>query len=534
MPMTKPKKTVGTNHPDYGVAMPKWTRCRDACSGSDAVKAAGPLYLKPLSTHSDSDSARVGGEDYEAYKFRALWYGASRRTLMGLTGSVTMRKPQLDASSEKTRWALAAAAELADELVAEQVGIGRAALVVDQRENERPATTLWWAESVVNWRFRSEEGKHVLELLVLEDDELDLEDDGGDATFSHETRRVRHAYRLKGGLCEYGKWRKKDRKDKGAAPAPAMSDSTAAWDESWEEVVAWRPVAPRGLAQLDHIPATIVGVDSVNSPVVSEPLLLDVVDINFSHYSNSADLEHGRHWCAMPTALAAGFPRHDENGVPMEFVVGGQSAWISDNPAAHASYLEFSGAGLGHIAEGMRDKQQMMAVAGARLLEEPKASVESAETLKTRLAGEQSVIARVANTASRALSWVAQEMVLFEIPGYEREEEKDVVKLDPMTPQIGGQELAALVGAMQAGAISWRTLFEKLQAGRVIPESRTMEEEAALIAAGPPAPAPVADGDPNVKDGEDDPTGEDAKDDPDAEKDPATEEEPVSEEAATG
>lgn len=519
----KSRESIAVNHPDYTANAARWERCRDACSGSDAIKEKGPLYLPPLSTHKDNAD---GAEAYEAYKKRALWYNASKRTRLGLTGSVTMREPTITFSSPDAEKVLKSAAQLRQELVAEQLEVGRAVLLVNQLPDEDPSISLWWAESVVNWRFERKNGRHRLSMLVLEDEEQQVgegaEDGGDEELFRHDVVNVRHAYRLKNGRCEYAKWQQN--KKTNSAP---QSEAKA-----WESAIPWRPLAPTGKEQLDHIPAIVVGATEIDSPVVEEPLLLDVVDVNISHYQNSADLEHGRHWCALPTALAAGFPRVDDQGQPVEFIVGAQSAWISDNPSAHASYLEFSGAGLGHIAEGMQSKQNMMAVMGGRLLEEAKPSVESAETIKTRLSGEESVIARVGSCAGAALTWAAQEVLIFKLVGYEREESKDCLKLDPMTPKLSSGDIAALMSALQGGGISWQTFFEKMKAGGIVPQNRTMEEEAQLITAGPPAPAPVADGDPNAGDGQDQQDSNAAPDDENPVEDAAPDEEDDVAEAA--
>jgi hypothetical protein len=47
--------------------------------------------------------------------------------------------------------------------------------------------------------------------------------------------------------------------------------------------------------RLAFIPFTFLGPVSIK-PYVAKPPLLDLVDVNLSHYRTSADLEHGRHW----------------------------------------------------------------------------------------------------------------------------------------------------------------------------------------------------------------------------------------------
>jgi hypothetical protein len=47
---------------------------------------------------------------------------------------------------------------------------------------------------------------------------------------------------------------------------------------------------------------------------------------------------------------------------------------------------------------------------------------------------------------------------------------------------LSGQELHAIVAAWQSGAISWDTMFELFRSGEILPDGRTNEDEAELIA----------------------------------------------------
>jgi hypothetical protein len=51
---------------------------------------------------------------------------------------------------------------------------------------------------------------------------------------------------------------------------------------------------------------------------------------------------------------------------------------------------------------------------------------------------------------------------------------------------LASQDIQAIVGAWQAGAISRDTMTELFRRGEVLPEGRTMEEEQKLIAEGVP------------------------------------------------
>lgn len=470
---------IAANHPDYAAGAKKWRRCRDACAGSDAIKAAGVEYLPALSSHKvDLAHQGDGRGRYEAYLRRALWFNMARRSKLGLSGVVTMRAPKIETTSEQAAKFAKVVSRLRFKVVDEQLEVSRGVLVVNQKGKNAPLPSFFWADAIVNWEFEYVDGQDAngeeqyrLVMLVIEDDESEKVND-----FESKPVLVRHAYLMVGDapdkrVCHYTKW--------------TRAQDSDVWVERTEGL---QPVKSMGGKPLDHIPAIVVGATTVNEPDIEDPPLLDLVDVNISHYQNSADLEHGRHWTALPTAVAVGFPLKDEHQKPVELNVGGESAWMTENPDAKAFYLEFAGAGLGHIADGMKEKQKMAAVLGARLLEEQKDAVEAAETIKTRHAGERSVLSRIAAACSEALTWCLREMLLFAQPGYVVKEGQDTITLatDFLNKKLTPEELTSLTDALQAGGISYSTYFSLLQGAEIIPEGRTEEEEAELIGEGLP------------------------------------------------
>ena len=119
-----------------------------------------------------------------------------------------------------------------------------------------------------------------------------------------------------------------------------------------------------------------------------------------------------------------------------------------------------------------------MAVLGARLLEDQKKAVETADAIRLRHSGENSLLATIADTVSRgltvALTWLAEwQSAAGDVSVQLNKDFVDVA----MTPQ----EITAMVAAWQSGGISRETLFYNLQRGEVIPAERTFEEEVELI-----------------------------------------------------
>jgi len=90
---------VDTPHPSYVAMLPQWRRCRDAAAGSDAVKAAGDIYLPRLDSHKigvPGITSSAATQKYEEYKLRALFFNATGRTVQGLTGAICQKAPKIE------------------------------------------------------------------------------------------------------------------------------------------------------------------------------------------------------------------------------------------------------------------------------------------------------------------------------------------------------------------------------------------------------------------------------------------------------
>ena len=497
---------ISVNHPDYAPAFDRWKRCRDAVGGTDTVKAEGTTYLPALGSHKKQRFDSFGDDKYQAYLDRALWYNATKRTVLGLSGAANLNKPNITGSSKFDEQARKIAGD-AQFMLSEQLTAGRLCILVTQDpDTNKVYHTTWTAESIVNWGFYSDIGKNKLKYLVLQDSERNPGEDAQVAEdeivvplqqLQAKTRTIRHYYWLQ---------------DAGLPTARAFYAKFAkVTAEGGEETDDWvlledtvKPLAAIGNKALKFLPAVLVDVDGINQQVIADPVLLDLADVNFSHYRNSADLEHGRHWVALPTACVTLPQTHDKNKNPYVFAIGGEEAWVLPHNSK-AWYLEFSGAGLGHIEKGMEAKQRMMAVLGARLLEEAKESVEASETLKTRLTGDRSVLHRIAGTLSTGITIAAKMatwMLAASDDNFEEQEDKIELDTDFLDKSMSPEEAAYLLGMLQSNAISYETFFAKLKEGHVIPEERTIEEESNLIDLGRPGPG-VPDalrGDPNELD----------------------------------
>jgi len=226
---------------------------------------------------------------------------------------------------------------------------------------------------------------------------------------------------------------------------------------------------------LDFIPFVTLNAYSI-SPKTEKPPLLDLVDVNLSHYRSSADLEHGAHFTALPTPYAGGFPAETQ------LHIGSSKAWVSDNPDIKVGFLEYTGAGLSSLTDLISRKEGLMAILGARLLEPSKTAVEAADTHKIRRSGEEGALLAIVGTTSSALTITAQWVVWWS-GASDSQVEKVAVELnrDFVNTLIDPQLLTALMQARQTGEISQETFLYNLQRGEIFEPGRTIEDEQSAI-----------------------------------------------------
>lgn len=457
---------VNTPHPSYESAVAMWAKCRVASQGEEAVKAAGVLHLPKLSEQNQ--------KEYDAYKARALYYNATGRTIDGMTGLVFRKPPQIElpsvlepslASVDRAGTPLLT---MAEKVLEELLTVGRVGLLTDyprapvagmsqaaeQAAGLRPYTVMYAAENIINWRAAEVGGQKMLTLAVLKEQHEEVLD-GFASKLSDQWRVLRLD---EAGVCRVEIWRKL-----------ATNDEPVRVDE-WTPLQAGQPMR--------YIPLAIGGPRGMEVDVCKPPIL-DLVNVNLSHYRTTADYEHGLHFTGLPTPFVIGHSFADDEKIALGSTVFHAIA----TSGADVKFLEFTGQGLGALSKRLEEKEQMMAALGARMLANEKRQVEAAETAAIHRAGESSVLASLANAASalitQALKWQA---------AFARAESAEVavtLNTDYMPAGMTAQDMTALVQAWQSGAISKDTLLDNLQRGEILPQGRTIEEEKALIDADP-------------------------------------------------
>ena len=469
-----------TKHPQYEHMVSDWELCLDAVAGEREVKRAGTKYLPMLGGQKS--------ESYDSYRMRASFYGATGRTVEGMAGVVFRKDPIINWPKRDMEFLQTVGS---DDAPIESVmrhcfqrvlTLARHGILLDLDDSEItgqvfPFMTHYSALDILNWRAQRIGERQVLTLVVLA--ETDLREDASDP-YKLTAEPLIRVLRLltPGSTVNVGT-------EEITVTEPVYyievyerrKNQSGNATQEWQ-LVATRVPKVRGKS-LTEIPFVIFGPNDLGVSV-DKPPVLDLANLNLSHYRSSADLEHGRHFTALPTAWVAGFK------VDTELRIGSQVAWVSEDPQASAGFLEFTGQGLGALETALTQKESQMTVLGARLLEAPKRAVEAADTHKIRKVGEDSIVASIASTVSLGFERLLKMAASWRALGDKAVKDIAVeLNTDYSSVEMSPQMLQALLLSLQSGRISYDTFIYNLSRGELLPEGRTMEEEIELINATP-------------------------------------------------
>lgn len=482
---------VNSTHPDYDEHLPAWLRARDVMAGEDSVKMAGVKYLPRLDSQTD--------DEYAAYKSRAAFFNATARTAEGFIGLVFRRPPFVKTTEGKGLGAaLSEFVNDADMLgtplvgyaknvVSEVITVGRAGTLIDWEDEveNRVYASLYAAENVLNWRVERINGRNITTMVALAERgtrkaERGTKDDDG---FVEETVEQVRVLRL---VEE-----KSERSKKSQTAKRRMNCVVEIWQreekKNKRDKQEWKLVETRVPLRLGKplplIPFVFHGPNH-SQPAVEKLPLADIIAVNLDHYRLDADYKHGVHFTALPTAWVSGFDK------AATLRIGSSTAWVTETPGATAGFLEFTGQGLKTFERAMDRDERLLAVLGSRLLEGQKKVGETAQAIELRQSGENSILANIAVNVSASLTQVLRWAHWWNSTEESPEDvsaEQVLVELntDFSTKGLSALEIQAIVAAWQANAISRETMTDLFRRGEVLPEGRTNEEEAKLIASQP-------------------------------------------------
>lgn len=440
-------------HPDYAGQERKWRRIRDCVGGSDEVKARRTEYLPQLTGQSR--------DEYSAYLKRALFVSFSDRTLKGLVGLMTEREPNIEAPDEMRPYFEdtdnqgTSFFELLRFVTEETVAMGRTGLLIDfPVEGGRAYTVPYVAENILNWN--TDPLLRNLDLLALREEKFWPH--AGTSYFisrynEYRLLRINSAGEYSGEI-----WRR--------SPTDASSVNLTRKAVIEPEI--------RG-ESIDIIPFTFITSEGINTDLVKPPML-DIVDVNLSHYRTSADLEHGRHFTAMPVPVVSGV----DSDSPLR--VGSEQAWILPPHNAKAYYLEFTGQGLQSLETALKEKSNQMAVFSTRMMDTSSRGSESPDNVRIRHSSDAANMTRIIETIENAFNRHYNLIKVMEgIPGPDVKITLNKHFLDARMPAT---ELREIVKAFVEGAINEETLIFNLTRGDIM-QTDTLDRKVDKTIPGP-------------------------------------------------
>ena len=458
---------ITKTHQQYEKFAPLWKRCRDVIEGSDAVKKERELYLKRLPGQSL--------EAYEHYIERATFFNITGKTLELYVSMIFSKAASIHGITEESPLIKdcdllgTSLEEFLEEVTTEAIGLGRCGILIDyagniqtgmsladaERQEARPYLVKYPAENITNWHLGRHDGKTVIDRVMLKERSNDNDEEDIGIQY-RELLLIENIYTVR-------IWKK-------------LGDQK---EEQWRidsTIIPLKSGKPIRIIPFYFIDPVCGGAEC------KKPPLLDLVDINLSHYRTMADLEHGRFHSGLPTPIFAGFNFQEGEKIKL-----GSTEGISSNiPEAKAYYLEFSGKGLEVLEKAAKQKEEWMIQLGAGLLDSYQRTREAAETIMLRRSGANATVGRIAMAVSESMTKALG--FLCSWAGLEEKDVKVQLNTEYLPESMNAEEIKILLEAVQSGnyrRIDW--LYRLKNAGILGQETKPekideeLERKASMI-----------------------------------------------------
>lgn len=458
---------------EYSDILPSVEKNRLAVAGQRAVRKAGTKCLAPLasmmcSTNYVDGQSQIqyssvmtaeGQAKYNKYLNNAYFYGATGRTVTGLSGLITSKKPVKeipssvsymdddvnckgqslrDFSSDAINEAFTSV--WSGVLVARPTTPEGTSKLDEELNNLRPKLLHYKFESIINWDYEVINNAEKLSLLVLKESTTKRKG------FKVETEFQYRVLELINNVYHQSLY----------------NDAGVILEESM-------PVIFNGSTS-DEIPFYWVIAETQTKAVID-----DLVDANYEHYNIYADYGSKLHYSSFIIYYETGVQGGESNNM----VIGNAVKWNGGNDAQFGVLQPDGNADSHRLA--LQDTEQRLAALGAEMLKPRTSGAESAEAKSLDQVAQNSTTANVAITVSdaitKALNFSSRIMGGSEDAVY-------MLNTDYNPTGMNAQDLTALVAAWQGSAISYETFYENLQKGEIANPERTVEDEKGLIEGG--------------------------------------------------
>jgi hypothetical protein len=231
---------------------------------------------------------------------------------------------------------------------------------------------------------------------------------------------------------------------------------------------------------MTEIPFVLVSTS--DKPCPQPSLLQHSVDLNLQHYRVEGYRTSTMSLTSAPIAVITGFvPNKDAQGndIPMDWDVSAGAVWELNDPNVKVDWFTYDPKGIQLVLDTLKDLKDALSTVGHSILAPEKAAPEAAETQLLRRAAENATLASFTRSVSRKLERALRIFARWADPA--NAELSYSLNTDFLPATMTPPEMTALMGAWQAGAISWETFFYALRDGEVVSPTMKPEEERARI-----------------------------------------------------
>lgn len=429
-------------HPKYEENLKYWQIVRHFIDGKDEIKQ----YLRKI---NPKDSTQENLNRNREYRDGAIYMNVAARTRNALTGAVFRRDPTAELPPEIAYLMEDADGtgqsifQVAKQVVGNIIEVGRHGLLVDyprvesgeteeyiQAVDAKAKIVHYEAEHIINWEC-DDTGK--LKSVTLQEGKDD--------------------YRI---LCY---------DDAGAYIQKIYDDGelTQIIEPKQSDGMAWKV-----------IPFIFVGSEA-NTPKINTITMLDIVNVSRGHYQNSADYEDFLHYLAPTFAATVPSTQWRDEMMPDGFNIGPRGFIpLPENGTAMILQPQPNNA----HAEAMTQKENQMVLIGARLIQ-PSKSGETAEAVRIRYSGENSILDNIAQNCSEAIEACLEFACSF--MGGNPEDVMFTLNRDFFDTTITPQEIMAMIQLNDGGFIAKSDVTNRLRKTGYIEAARTDDEIAAEL-----------------------------------------------------
>ncbi len=444
--------TTSDTHPDYNSdILEEWRTMRDCWRGEIAIKKRGEVYLPmPSGFRHHPAGPDVGLQMYGAYRNRARFPEIVASAIRGMIGIAHAQEWQMDMPNAlMPLWENSDGKGLPLEALSKRITMellitGRYGLLADAPpEGGDIYLAGYRAEDIINWS--DDDDFYALEETIQER--------AGESWTDVKRKRVlelvdgRYVQRI-------------------------YDDGTL--------IAEYQPRA-RGGAALDMIPLTIGGAMDLDLTPDTPPLM-GVARAAIAGYQLNADYRHQLYMSGQETLFV-----HNATETPQVIgagvVVALQSAEVGKD--TRAEYVGPKGTGIDAHVTAMEREHAAAARSGAQLFDNSPRAQESGEARRLRFSAETATLSSIVGASALILERTLKQAAI--MTGANPD---DVVVTPPqnlLEGRLEPQEMQAINQLWQAGSLSYQTLYENLQRGRIASPERDYEAELALIASEGPS-----------------------------------------------